>query len=168
MGLFSSNSKKNFFDFLGLQIDKTFEDKLKELEKNNNFTDYFSDVQENFKIIDTATFRFFGHIKNLSGNESFNLILSNKGQSITINKIKEIVNAITNEYGKDRRGNGKWTSEDDKAISTYWEGREWIIDNKGNTHKDLKDNCAQINLIFNLDDGLDFSVLGAHSLISKK
>lgn len=168
MGLFSFNSKKNFYDILGLQMDETTEAKLKETEKTTDFTDYSTDVKENFKIIDTATFRFFGHQKDLSGKSSFNLIFSNKEQSITINKIKEIVNAIANEYGKDRRGNGKWTSEDDKAISTYWEGREWIIDSKGNSFKDLKENSSQINLIFNLDDGLDFSVLGANNLINKK
>jgi hypothetical protein len=168
MGLFSSNSKKNFFDLLGLQIDEATEAKLKEIEKTTDFTDYSTDIKENFKIVDTGTFRFFGHLKDLSGKESFNLILSNKEQSLTINKIKEIVNAIADEYGKDRRGNGKWTAEDDKAISTYWEGREWIIDSKGNALKELKENSAQINLNFNLDDGIDFSILGANNLINVK
>ncbi|MCA6515123.1 MAG: hypothetical protein IM577_05920 [Chitinophagaceae bacterium] len=167
MGLFSFNSKKNFYDLLGLQINETTEAELKETDKTADFTDYSTDIKENFKIVDTATFRFFGHQKDLSGKSSFNLIFSNKGQSLTINKIKEIVNAIANEYGKDRRGNGKWTPDDDRAISTYWEGREWIIDIKGNSHKELIENSAQINLIFNLDDGIDFSILGANNLVKR-
>ena len=165
MGLFSSKSKKNFFDLLGIKIDSSIESKLIESDKTDKFTDYTCNIQENFKLVDFVTFRFFGQKKDLSGNESFNIVFQNKGQSITINKVKEIVNAISNEYGKDRKGNSKWTNDDDKDISTYWEGREWIIDQNGNSHNELKEKCAQVNFIFNVDDGIDFSILGANYLI---
>jgi hypothetical protein len=167
MGLFSSKQKRNFLDILGLQISPELESRLIEISKEDSFTDYATDIKENFELFDRAVFRIFGHKKDLSGNSSFNLILENNGQSITINKIKEMVDSISNEYGKDRTGKSKWNVDDDKAISTYWEGREWIIDKKGNTYRDFKGDCIQINLHYNLDEDINFSILGANDLINK-
>lgn len=166
MGLFSSKPKPNFLDFIGLQINSELEPKLNEGPKENDFTDYFIDIKERFELFNRAIFRIFGHKKDLSGNSSFNLILENDGQSVTINKIKEMVNSISSEYGKDRNGKSNWNQDDENAISTYWEGREWIIDRKGKTYRDYKKGCIQINLHFNLDEGIDFSILGANQLMN--
>lgn len=95
------------------------------------------------------------------------MILENNGQSITIEKIQILVNAITREYGKDRTGKVNWNDSDDRSISTYWSGREWIIDKKGNSLKDFISGCIQINLHFSLDGGIDFSILGANTLMNK-
>ena len=94
MGLFSSKPKRNLLDIIGLTINPTIESQLTQTSKSDGFTDYACEIQENFKLFDKATFRIFGHQKDLSGNSSFNLILESKGQSVTINKIKEMVNSI--------------------------------------------------------------------------
>jgi len=167
MGLFSSKPKRNFLDILGLQVNQELQSKLVEASKEDSFTDYSVDIIENFKLFDKAVFRIFSHKPDLSGDSSFNLLLENAGQSVTIEKIQIMVDLISNEYGKDRNGKGKWNDNDDNSISTYWEGREWIVDKKGNTYNDFKSGCIQINLHFNLDEGIDFSILGASTLINK-
>lgn len=166
MGLFSSKPKRNFLDILGLKISPELESRLVEIAKEESFTDYAVDINDNFELFGRAIFRFFDHKKNLSGSTTFNLMLENTGQSLTINKIIEMVDRISTEYGKDRTGKTKWNETDENTISTYWEGREWIIDKKGNIYSDYKHNCIQINLHFSLTDGIDFSILGANNLIS--
>jgi hypothetical protein len=108
----------------------------------------------------------FEHKPDLSVNSSFNLLFENTSQSISIEEIKRIVDIISVEYGKDRTGKGKWTKNDENAISTYWEGREWIIDQKGKTYSTNKIGRIQINLHYSPDEGLDLSVLGANYLLS--
>ena len=151
---------------MGLHITPELESKLIESSREDSFTDFSVDIKENFKLFDRAIFRVFSHKPDLSGDSSFNLILENDGQSVTIEKIQRMVDTITNEYGKDRTGKAKWDVQDDNAISTYWEGRQWILDKKGNTLKDFKSGCIQINLHFNLDDGIDFFTW-ANSFVSK-
>ena len=165
MGLFSSKPKRNLLDIIGFNISLDIEPQLKELSKEIDFVDYVVDIKENFELFDKAVFRFFGSKKDLSGNTSFNLILENDGSSVTFGKIKEMVDVISSEYGKDRTGKAKWSIEDEDAVSVYWEGREWIIDKKGKSYKDFKSGCIQFNLHFNLEEGISFSILGANQLI---
>ena len=167
MGLFSSKPKRNFLDILGLQISPELESRLVEISKEESFTDYAVDIKENFELFGRAIFKFFDHKKNLTGSASFNLILENTGQSLTINKIIKLVDCISAEYGKDRTGKTKWNEEDENTISTYWEGREWIIDKKGNSYSDYKPHCIQINLHFHLEEGIEFSILSANNLINQ-
>ena len=162
MGFFTSKPKKKAFEILEIEITKSFLSKLIETENIHGFTDFSTDISEKFKLFDTAIFRSFENTKELTNKTSFNLILENKIQSITINKVKELVNSFATEYGSDRNGESKWTNEDDNAISTYWTGREWIIDNKGKSQKIFGNECCQINIHFNLDEGIDFSILGAN------
>ena len=156
MGLFSSKPKRNLLDILGFQVNLEMESKLVEISKEIEFTDYEINIEENFKLFDKVIFRIFGHKKDLSGESQFNMLFKNDGQSLTIEKIEELVNAISNEYGKDRNGKSVWHSNDDNDILTYWAGRSWIIDKKGNVH---------INLNWNIDEGIDFYVLTANRLI---
>ena len=165
MGLFSSKQKRNLLDILGLKINPDLESQLTEQSRENDFIDYVVDIKENFELFDKAVFRIFGQDRDLSGSNTFNLILENDGSTITIEKIKKIVNAISSEYGKDRTGKAKWSAEDENTISNYWEGREWIIDKKGKSFKEFKKDCVQINLHFELEEGIDFSILGANNLI---
>ena len=165
MGLFSSKQRRNLLDILGLKINANIESQLIEQSRENDFIDYVFNIKENFELFDKAIFRIFGQNKDLSGNTSFNLILENYGSSITFEKIKKIVNAISSEYGKDRTGKAKWSADDENAISNYWEGREWIIDKKGKTFKEFKKGCVQINLHYEIEEGIDFSILGANNLI---
>jgi hypothetical protein len=166
MGLFSSKPKRNFLELLGLNIGSDLESQLVEQSNENDFVDYIADIKENFELFDNAKFRIFGQKKDLSGNTSFNLILENNGSSVTFGKIQEMVNTIASEYGKDRTGKTKWTNEDEDAISSYWEGREWIIDSKGKSFKEFEIGCIAINLHFDIEEGIDLSVLGANQLIN--
>ncbi|WP_291104074.1 MULTISPECIES: hypothetical protein [unclassified Flavobacterium] len=165
MGFFTSKPKKKALQILEIEITDSLLSKLVETQKLNGFTDYSIEISEKFKLFDIAIFRSFENTKELTNETSFNLILENKNQSITINKVKELVNSFSAEYGNDRNGKSKWTNEDDKAISTYWEGREWILDSKRKSQKVFEKDCCQINFHFNLDDGVDFSILGANSQI---
>jgi len=165
MGLFSFKSKKNLFEVIGLQLNSNLESKLEKTNETDSFIDYSVKIKDNFDVFNNATFRFFDKKKDLSGTSSFNIIFESKDMGLTINKIKNIVDTISKEYGKDRRGKGKWTNEDDNSITTYWEGREWIINSKGKTHTKIKKNCAQINLHFHLDEGIDFAIIGASNLV---
>lgn len=113
-------------------------------------------------MFDNAIFRIFGDNKDLSGDATFNLILENKKQTITIKKIVELVNIFSSEYGSDRRGMSKWTDIDSKRVSTYWEGREWIVDATGKSFREYQDGCSQINLFFNPKEGIEFSILNAN------
>jgi len=166
MGLFSSKPKANFLDIIGLNISTELESRLKENSKEDSYTDYSVDIKENFELFDRAIFRIFSHKPDLSGDSSFNLILENDGQSVTIEKIKRMVDSIASEYGKDRTGKGKWTKNDENTISTYWEGREWIIDQKGKTYSTNKIGRIQIDFHYRPDEGIDLSVLGANNLLS--
>jgi len=165
MGLFSSKPKRNLFDILGLKINADLESQLTEQSRENDFIDYIVNIKENFELFDKIIFRIFGEDKDLSGNTSFNLIFENDGSSITFEKIKNIVNAISSEYGKDRTGKAKWSTDDENTISSYWAGREWIIDKQGKSFKEFKKGRVQINIHFELEEGIDFSILAANNLI---
>jgi len=156
------NSKRRVLDILGIHITPDLILGLKETNKNDRFTDYTTEISENFELFDTAIFRTFDHDKNLNESSSFNLILENKTKEVSVSKIKNLVDTITFEYGKDRRGRLFWNDEDDKRIMTYWSGREWIIDKNRQTLEDFEAGCSQINFRFNFDDGIGLSILGAN------
>ncbi len=165
MGFFTSKQKKKAFQVLEIEMNDKLLSKLVETQKQNGFTDYSVEISEKFKLFDNAIFRSFENTKELTTKTSFNLILENQNQSVTINKVKDLVNSFSSEYGNDRNGKSKWTDEDDKAISTYWQGREWIIDSKGKSQKNFEKDCCQINFHFNIEEGVNFSILGANSQI---
>ncbi len=167
MGLFSFKKKKNVLDILGLTIDSTLENKLTEASVESNFTDFEVNISEKFGLFDKATFRIFGGKKDVSGLTSFNLILENTNQSVTIDKIQNFVDTFSREYGNDRTGKSKWQESEANSLTTYWEGREWILDLKGNNHKDFKDNCIQVNFHFDTDEGISLSLLGANQIVKK-
>lgn len=162
MDINSPHLKRKILEILGIQITPDLIFRLIETNKNDAFTDYTAEIIENFELFDTAIFRTFDHNKNLNENSAFNLILENKTKEVTVSKIKNLVNTITLEYGKDRRGKLDWTNEDDKGISTYWTGREWIVDKNKNTLEEFEAGCSQINFSFDFDDGIGLSILGAN------
>lgn len=164
MGLFSK-PKRKIFDVLDIQINSDLISRLAEKEKGERFTDYSVAISDNFQLFDVAVFKVFSHDKNLSPDNSFNLILLNTTQTITIKKNIEMVNTLSSVYGNDRRGYSKWTDVDTTRVQTYWEGREWIINKDGKSIREFGDGCSQINLFFHLEEGLDFSILGANKLI---
>ena len=165
MGFFTSKPKKKAFQTLEIEMTDNLLSKLVETQKQNGFTDYSIEISEKFKLFDIAIFRSFENTKELTNKTSFNLILENKKQSITINKVKELVNSFSTEYGNDRNGKSKWTDEDDKAISSYWQGREWILDSKNKSQKVFEKGYCQINFQYNTDEGINFSILGANTQI---
>jgi len=165
MKLFKSKQKENFLEFLGIQINQELESELLEISVEENYTDYSLDIVENFELFDTVVFRIFNHQRDLSGNSSFNLLFVNLEKSVTFGKIENLINSICNVYGKDRNGKSYWNETDDNTISQYWEGREWILDKNGNSLKNIKSDCIQINLHFDLEKGIDFSIVGAHLLV---
>ena len=166
MGFFTSKPKKNVFQLLEIELTENFLSNLTEKQKHTNSTDYSAEISERFKLFDIAIFKSFQNTKILTNETSFNLILHNKNQSITINKVIELVNAFSLEFGNDRNGKSKWTNQDDAAISKYWEGREWIINSKGKSQKNFVNDCSQINLHFNIETGVEFSILGANNQIN--
>ena len=112
--------------------------------------------------------RIFGTELDLSGKSTFNLLfIENEEEDSPISKMKELINVISNEFGKDRRGKGKWSSEDENRITSFWEGREWILDKKGKTYKEFGSGMSQANLLFNIDSksGVEFSILQANNLL---
>lgn len=165
MGLFSSKPKESILKIFGLQFDPELQEKLIEKDKTEDYTDFSIEISERFNLFDKATFRFFSDKPDLTGNTSFNLFFSNDGQSVTLEKIQILVDTLVNEYGKDRTGNSKWTIADENAIGTYWEGREWILDKKGKSFKEIKSDRFQIGIHYDLEDGIDFEIIGASTLM---
>jgi len=165
MGLFSSKPKENILEIFGLQFNPEIESKMIEENKTEDYTDFSIEISENFNLFDKATFRFFSHEPDLSGNTSFNLFFENDGQSVTLEKIQILVDTLVNVYGKDRTGNSKWTMADENAIGTYWEGREWVLDKKGKSYKEISSDRFHIGIHYNLEDGIDFEILGASTLM---
>ena len=154
--------KRNILEILGIKIDQKLISGLVETSKENNFTDYTTEIIENFELFDTAIFRTFDNSKNLLESTSFNLILENKNQSVTISKISEFVDTITLEYGEDRRGLLLWTDDDNSTISTYWLGREWIVNKHGETFREFSAGCSQINFRYDNEYGIGLSILVAN------
>jgi hypothetical protein len=140
---------------------------LEEVSVENDFTDYEVFISENFMLFDKAIFRIFGSKKDISGATSFNLIFDNSNQPVTMRKIQHLVDTISEVYGKDRNGKSRWTGSDGSSISKYWEGREWIIDIKGNSYSDFGENCIQINFHYDSGNGVSLSILGANALVNK-
>ncbi len=165
MGLFSSKQKENILEIFGLQFNPEIELKMIEENKTEDYNDFSIEISENFNLFDKAVFRFFSDKPDLSGNTSFNLFFKNDGQSVTFEKIQILVDTLVNEYGKDRTGNSKWTISDENAIGTYWEGREWILDKKGKSYKEIKTDRFHIGIHYDIEDGIDFEILGASILM---
>ena len=167
MGFLLFKTKKNFFDILGLKVNSALEKKLTEVKFESRFTDYSVPISDNFGLFDIATFRIFGGKKDISGQTDFNLILGSINSRTTINKIQNFIDTITKEYGNNRMGNGKWQESEVDSLINYWDGREWILDLKGNNYTQFQDNCFQVNFSFDMKDGICLAIIGAHQIVKK-
>ena len=167
MGLFSSKPKQNIFEIFDVQLHPELEKNMVEENKTEDYTDFSIGITENFDLFDKAVFRFFGDKPDLSGNTSFNLFFKSESKSFTLEKIKNLVDTLVNQYGKDGNGNSKWTISDENAIATFWEGREWILDIKGRSHKEMTTDCFHLGIHYDLEGGIDFEILGASILMKK-
>lgn len=168
MGIFTFKKKKDLFAALGINFNEEFQRKLQVENQTKDFTDYSTSIKDDFGLFQKAVFKIFGDNKDIMGNSSFNLILKNKRNNPKIKDIKKLVNSISEKYGNDRNGKGKWAKEDQSSISTYWTGREWIVDKNGKNYKKFEKDCSQINLYYNIGDEIEFSILGANNLINNQ
>ncbi len=165
MELIKLKKKNNILDILGLNIIKINETQLKDSTKEKGYTDYMKGLDNCFGIFDIITVRSFSFNQDLSGNASFNLILNHSEKvGVSMDALKKLVNTISSEYGIDGNGSSQWTEDDSFGFHDHWEGREWILDKKGKSHKEFSKEHVQVNLSY-YNGEAELSILEANKLV---
>jgi hypothetical protein len=164
MNIFSYKKKSDIFEIIGLKIDSILEQNLTEINATPNYKDYGIFFKDNFDVFNYAIFKIFGGKKDLSGESSINLILGAAGRDISIDKIINLVNILFNEFGFDKSGNGKIIDSEIDSLSSFWIGREWLLDINFNEQKEFNADSFMLSVYLHSEQNIQLTIMGANKL----